>query len=42
LTTSDGVGGDYFGWSGLTTVGTYVSVVGSPYSSNGGLYFFQN
>lgn len=34
------VGGDYFGWS--DTVGTEVIVVGSPYSSNGGLYFFQN
>jgi hypothetical protein len=42
LTASDGVGGDYFGWSGLTTIGTDVIVVGSPYSSDGGLYFFQN
>ena len=26
----------------LTTIGTDVIVVGSSYSSDGGLYFFQN
>jgi len=41
LTAGDGVPGDYFGY-GVTTVGTNVVVVGSPYSPNGGLYFFEN
>jgi len=41
LTASDGVPGDYFGY-GIATVGPNVIVVGSPYSPNGGLYFFQN
>ena len=42
LVATDGVSGDYFGWSGLATIGKGIIVVGSPYSADGGLYFFQN
>ena len=42
LTAGDGAPGDYFGWSGLTTIGKNILVVGSPYSPNGGIYFFRD
>ena len=42
LTAGDGAPGDYFGWSGLTAIGKTILVVGSPYSPNGGIYFFQD
>jgi hypothetical protein len=42
LVASDGAPGDYFGFSGLTTIGSKTIVVGAPYAPNGGLYLFQN
>jgi len=42
LVGTDSVPGDYFGWEGLTTISTNEVIVGSPYSPDGGLYFFRN
>ncbi len=42
LVASDGAPGDYFGYSGLTTIGHNTVAVGAPYAPNGGLYFFKD
>jgi hypothetical protein len=42
LVASDGAPGDYFGWSGMATIGTHIIVVGSPYNPNGAIYFYQD
>lgn len=42
LVATDHAVGNYFGYSGLTTIGRHIIVVGSPYSANGGLYLFEN
>ena len=42
LVASDGAPGDYLGYSGLTTIGSNIIVVGSPYSPNGGIYFYED
>jgi hypothetical protein len=42
VVASDGAPGDYFGWSGMATIGTHIIVVGSPYNPNGAIYFYQD
>lgn len=42
LVASDAAPGDYFAYQGLTHIGNGIIVVGSPYSPNGGVYFFKD
>ena len=41
LTAADGADGDYFGYGLATIAGRYI-VIGSPYSPDGGIYFFKS
>ncbi len=42
LMASDGEAGDQLGYAGLATIGKDIVIVGSPYSDDGGVYFFQS
>lgn len=42
LVASDAAVGNDLGYEGLTSIGANIVVVGSPYSSNGGIYFFKD
>ncbi|MGB7053034.1 MAG: hypothetical protein WBG41_15830 [Acidimicrobiales bacterium] len=41
LTAADGADGDYFGYGLATLKGNYI-IVGSPFSPDGGVYFFKS
>jgi hypothetical protein len=41
LTAADGADGDYFGY-GLTTIKGHYVAIGSPFSPDGGVYFFKS